>query len=461
MSSKLNIDLLNRDSLVNLGIKLKINGYTNSFSSPYLKKDQIKSIILLFFKEHKKKNRSNSLNNTESLKQSPLNISNSLNNTESLKQSPLNRSKSLPNIRNMQNSNNSNNFEGNDIFKINCIFPKVNKLVAIGDIHGDLSVAIKSLKLAGVISMNISDELKDISKINWTGGNTFVVQLGDQIDRVRPEKYYNNLCVEENNIVEDEGSDLKIICLFEMLNAQALKVGGALISILGNHELMNVDKDFRYVSPKEFREFGNFFNGKLEFNSNVPYGYKERLEAFKPGGILSKKLALTRFSVVQVGSWIFVHGGITPQCANEYSLDEINYYIRKWLYGDESYENMQHVNKLYHNDDDEYSPFWSRTFSDMEQWCDTKCLNEFKKTLHYVNIKNRRSNNSIIKGMVMGHSPQFMYNKSINSSANNRLWRVDVGASRAFGEIDDNNRLVQVLVINNDNDFSILREKKN
>jgi hypothetical protein len=444
MSSKLNIDLLNRDSLVNLGIKLKINGYTNSFSSPYLKKDQIKSRILIFFKEHKKKNRSNSLNNTESLKQAT-----------------LNRSKSLPNIRNMQNSNNLNNFEGNDIFKINCIFPKVNKLVAIGDIHGDLSVAIKSLKLAGVIPMNISDELKDISKINWTGGNTFVVQLGDQIDRVRPEKYYNNLCVEENNIVEDEGSDLKIICLFEMLNAQALKVGGALISILGNHELMNVDKDFRYVSPKEFREFGNFFNGKLEFNSNVPYGYKERLEAFKPGGILSKKLALTRFSVVQVGSWIFVHGGITPQCANEYSLDEINYYIRKWLYGDESYENMQHVNKLYHNDDDEYSPFWSRTFSDMEKWCDTKCLNEFKKTLHYVNIKNRRSNNSIIKGMVMGHSPQFMYNKSINSSANNRLWRVDVGASRAFGEIDDNNRLVQVLVINNDNDFSILREKKN
>ena len=61
----------------------------------------------------------------------------------------------------------------------------------------------------------------------------------------------------------------------------------------------------------------------------------------------------------------------------------------------------------------------------------------------------------------MGHSPQFMYNKSINSSANNRLWRVDVGASRAFGEIDDNNRLVQVLVINNDNDFSILREKRN
>jgi hypothetical protein len=455
MSSKLNIDLLNRESLVNLGIKLQIYGHTNSFNSPYLKKEELKARILKFFREHKKRIRSNSVSNNS--------VSNTINSSNS-----MTRSRSLPNLNSNSNSNSNLNLSNtnsigsnNDIFNISCIFPKVNKLVAIGDIHGDLSVAIKALKLGGVISMNIDDNLKDISKINWTGGNTYVVQLGDQIDRVRPETYFNNLCVEENSIVEDEGSDLKIIYLFERLHSQALQHGGALISILGNHELMNVDKDFRYVSPKEFREFGNYFKGKLEFNSNVPYGHKERLEAFKPGGILSKRLALTRFSIVQVGSWLFVHGGLTPQCANDYSLDDINYYVRKWLYGDESYETMKHINKLYHNDDDEYSPFWSRTFSDMEEWNDHRCLNEFKKTLHYVNIKNSRQNNNIIKGMVMGHSPQFMYNKSINSSANNRLWRVDVGASRAFGEVNDNNRLVQVLVINNDNEFSILREKRN
>ena len=439
MSNKLNIDLLNRESLVKLGLKLKIHGYTNGFNSPYLKKEEIKIRILNFFKDHKKKLRSKSLSSDNS------------------NFSSLNRSKSLPNLEKIKVGGGINEEEKK--LRINCTFPKVSKLVAIGDIHGDLSVAIKSLKLAGVINMSINDNTKDISKINWTGGNTFVVQLGDQIDRVRPEKYYNNLCVEENNICEDEGSDLKIICLFERLHSQALKHGGALISILGNHELMNVDLDFRYVSPKEFREFGNFFKGKLEFNSKVPYGFKEREEAFKPGGILSKKLALTRYSVVQVGSWIFVHGGITPECANEYSLDDINYYIRRWLYGDTSFENMRHIQKLYHNDDDEYSPFWSRKFSDMEEWCDDECLNDFKKTMHYINIKNGRNNSNVIKGMVMGHSPQFMYNKSINSSANNRLWRVDVGASKAFGEVDDINRYVQVLVIKNDNEFSILREK--
>ena len=440
MSNKLNIDLLNRASLVKLGIKLEINGYTNGYNSPYLKKDEIKQKILKFFKDHRKKLRSKSLNNNN-------------------KPNPINRTNSLPDLSKLNNDI-SINVEENK-FRIKSIFPKVSKLVAIGDIHGDLSVAIKSLKLAGVINMSINDNIKDISSINWTGGNTYVVQLGDQIDRVRPEKIVNNLCVEENNICEDEGSDLKIICLFERLHNQALKQGGALISILGNHELMNVDQDFRYVSPKEFREFGNFFKGELEFNSNVPYGFKQRVEAFKPGGILSKKLSLSRYSVVQVGSWIFVHGGITPECANDYSIDDINYYIRRWLYGDTSNENMYHIKKLYHNDNDEYSPFWSRTFSDMEEWCDTKCLNEFTKSIHYLNIKNKRKNNNIIKGMIMGHSPQFMYNKSINSSANNRLWRVDVGASKAFGEVDDVNRLVQVLVIKNDDNFSILKEKKN
>ena len=67
----------------------------------------------------------------------------------------------------------------------------------------------------------------------------------------------------------------------------------------------------------------------------------------------------------------------------------------------------------------------------------------------------------------MGHSPQFMYGRGINSSINNRIWRVDVGASRAFGKIDckeDKNRLVQVLVILNDgvnpeSDFQIIQEK--
>ena len=376
----------------------------------------------------------------------------------------------MPSLTSMNEIHGINNLEGiesmNKEFN-SCIFPAQRKLVAIGDIHGDLSVAIKALKLAQVIDIRIPDNHLDVSQINWTGGNTFVVQLGDQIDRVRPSKLFNSLCTEEDEeLYEDEGSDLKIIYLFERLNAQAQKHNGAIISILGNHELMNVDGDFRYVSPKEFREFGNRFNGKFEFDSNVPFGYKERKEVFMPGGLLAKKLGRTRYSAIQVGSWLFVHGGITSECAKNYSLQKMNHFISRWLLGDTSAKNMKHVHNLYHRDDDEHSPFWCRTYSDMDEW-GQDALIEFNKTMNLINLWNTKNNDMKAHGIVMGHSPQFMYNRGINSSINNRIWRVDVGASRAFGKVDcneDKHRLVQVLVILNDGrnpetDFQIIQEK--
>lgn len=467
MSNKVKqIDLLNRNSLILLGKKLELPGHTNNFTKPYRNMEYLKEAIQEEIKRKKKnlKNRRNSLSDCPQ--------SSNFTNMKggyggSYGSSSMRRSKSLGSMSSQTLFDNNVQSLNIDVECESCIFPPQRKIVAIGDIHGDLSVAIKALKLAQVIDIRIPDDLIDVSKINWTGGNTFVVQLGDQIDRVRPSKLFNDLCTEEDDeLYEDEGSDLKIIYLFERLNSQAQKQGGAVISILGNHELMNVDGDFRYVSPKEFREFGNKFNGKMEFDSTVPFGYKERKEVFKPGGILAKKLGRTRYSVAQVGSWLFVHGGITSECAKNYSLQRINKHIGKWLLGDTSNENMKHVFNLYHRDDDEHSPFWNRTYSDMDEW-GQDALIEFNKTMNLINIWNAKNNDIRARGIIMGHSPQFMYGRGINSSINNRIWRVDVGASRAFGKIDckeDKNRLVQVLVILNDgvnpeSDFQIIQEK--
>jgi hypothetical protein len=464
MSNKVKqIDLLNRNSLILLGKKLQIPGYKNNFTSPYRNMDYLKNAIQNGLKDLKKRNRRNSVQDS----------SNS-NLEKPTKYQNIKRSQSLPNLNSQtytigNKTGNPISLSKNDLLGSNdsCVFPPKRKLVAIGDIHGDLSLAIRSLKLAQVIDSNTPNNLLDVSKIQWTGGDTFVVQLGDQIDRVRPSKLFNSLCTEDDDeLYEDEGSDLKIIYLFEHLNKQAVKQNGAVISILGNHELMNVDGDFRYVSPKEFREFGNKFNGRMEYNTEVPFGYKERLEVFKPGGVLARSLGKTRYSVVQVGSWIFVHGGITGVCAKDYSLQKINYHIKRWLLGDLSNENMQHVNNLYHRDDDENSPFWSRVYSDMDEWCN-ESIKEFSNTMNMINVWNNKNNDFRAHGIIMGHSPQFMYGQSINSSLNNRIWRVDVGASRAFGKLtgpDAKHRLAQVLVILNDGrnpekDFQIVKEK--
>ena len=133
------------------------------------------------------------------------------------------------------------------------------------------------------------------------------------------------------------------------------------------------------------------------------------------------------------------------------------------MLGDTSDENMKHINYLYHNDNDDNSPFWSRIFSDMDDWNDKQNIQMFNRAINIMNIKNKRNRDNLIKGMIMGHSPQFMYNRGINSSDNNRIWRVDIGASRAFGAIDNSeeckHRKVQVLVIHDDNKFSIVKEK--
>ena len=99
---------------------------------------------------------------------------------------------------------------------------QAQRIVAVGDLHGDYQAWLQIARAAGLIDANG----------HWTGRKTDTVQLGD---------------------VTDRGSNtLKIIRSLQQLQQEAPRAGGKVVVVLGNHEAMNLLGDYRYTTPGEY-----------------------------------------------------------------------------------------------------------------------------------------------------------------------------------------------------------------
>jgi hypothetical protein len=269
------------------------------------------------------------------------------------------------------------------------------RIIAIGDLHGDYRATLFSLRKANLID----------SKNKWIGKDTIVVQLGDQLDRGGRSDYSS-----------DEDSEFKIMNLFDRLHKQAKLSGGAVYSLIGNHELMNVLGDFSYTSNKGIEHFGS---------------KSERFKYFKPGGKIAMKMAKNRNVIMRIGDWIFVHGGITPKLAQKYKIAEINNLMREYLSGNYKLEKNKSFRELFLNNG---SLLWTRRYSEENP----DCKNLIQALQHFG-----------AKKLVVAHTPQ----EKINCRCNKSVWRIDVGMSKAFGkdnkiqvlEILDNGKYINIL----------------
>jgi hypothetical protein len=251
--------------------------------------------------------------------------------------------------------------------------------VAFGDVHGDLDAAKAALRLAGVVDANL----------RWTGGKTVLVQTGDLLDRGDEER--------------------AVLALFARLAEEARAAGGRVHVLNGNHELMNVAGDMRYVTPRGLAEFTDLPGLDLDAPAlaKLPAEHRPRVAAFAPGGPYALALADNPVVLV-VGRTLFAHGGVLAQHA-AYGFERINREARQWLRG----ESLRGRRLVARRD----SPVWVRRFSGPPSEVD--CA-ELGRALAAADVDR----------LVVGHTVQ---QGGITSACGERVWRIDVGLSAHYG----------------------------
>ena len=207
------------------------------------------------------------------------------------------------------------------------VWRNVDRVVAIGDIHGDYEQYLTILRDSGLID----------ARLNWAGGKTHLVQMGDLPDR---------------------GPDsLKIMQHMKKLQKQARREKGYVHALIGNHEIMNVDGDLRYVHPGEFTILANkksakrqkdYITSMIEYLDNnhpeaalvgesrrpalekiYPLGYVEHRRLWAPRGEFFEWIK-SHNTAIKINRTLFVHGGLSPH-QTPLPLKEINTRVRRYL----------------------------------------------------------------------------------------------------------------------------------
>ena len=202
----------------------------------------------------------------------------------------------------------------------------VERVVAVGDLHGDYEQFRTVMKMTGLVDENGS----------WIGGRTHLVQNGD---------------------IPDRGpNSLKIIRDLQVLEKAARKSKGYVHLLIGNHEAMNIYGDLRYVHEGEFRVliddespgrqedyYQRFIkhmasndsetiidNGfKDQWMLSYPLGYVEHRILWQPGGEVGEWVRKHN-SIIKINDTLFVHGGVNPHLPLQ-STKQINKMAKREL----------------------------------------------------------------------------------------------------------------------------------
>lgn len=256
-----------------------------------------------------------------------------------------------------------------------------SRIVAIGDIHGDMSALRSCLLLGGIVD----------SEGAWRAGQTMVVSTGDILGRG-----------------DDDWRCLKYL---RSLKDEARAAGGDVSLVLGNHEVRNLLGDMTAVSKAASRAVARDC-------PDLP-AKEARVHAFRAGG---KGTAMLRDlcddqPVVRVqGDTVFCHGGLHLSALDDTvpvadAVADANKMTADWLAGTAT--RVPDIVKP-----SAKSPLWSRAYHALVPKRD-ECR-ECREALDALDCTR----------MVVGHTPQ---SDGISSACDGRVYRIDTGAGRFYG----------------------------
>jgi hypothetical protein len=200
--------------------------------------------------------------------------------------------------------------------------PQPQRIIAVGDLHGDYAAWIAIAGAAGLID----------TRGHWSGGKTILVQLGDITDR--------------------QPDSLKIVRNLQQLQKEAPRKGGRVVVVLGNHEAMNLLGDNRYTTAGEYAAFVDAQSEvrrdrvyeanrvqleaayrtqdpkitpeqvRAKWMAGHPLGWVEHRLAWGPSGELGQWAARNP-AVAKIAGTLFVHGGLSAEMV-KIPMDELN-----------------------------------------------------------------------------------------------------------------------------------------
>ena len=306
-----------------------------------------------------------------------------------------------------------------------CRWTGVEKIIAVGDIHGDYENFVQILRGTGLVDEHL----------HWIAGETHFVQIGDIMDRGHRAK--------------------DIFDLLIRLEKEAEQAGGKIHLLLGNHEEMNITgiafdnpgyvtlgqflsflpEKFKAKKEKEFMEKienkgDNDTNPNSSIDSSlIDYWEQLRNEATRNSTHPARKEYTSNFNkkygkwiiehkaVIKINDIIFVHGGISEKFS-QWKLEDINNRLRNELRDLRiAYEFSQSPLMERKIVFEPNGPLWYRELAILDE-------EEFKEDFERILF------NLDAKHMVIAHTPQDI--KMIRRY-DGMLWSIDTGISKFYG----------------------------